>query len=58
MQVFNSEDLKEMLKRNLRIKIRNGDFVNPNDRIIEIVFDDEVITSTTFDVVQKREYEG
>jgi len=51
------EELKQLLKENLRIDISSGDFY-PNSRVVKIYFDDELITEDYFDVVQKDEYRG
>jgi len=52
------ERITENVLRNLTIEVKNGDFVSPNDRIIELKYKGEVISETRFDVVQNAEYEG
>jgi hypothetical protein len=53
-----SDELLDYLKSNLSIEIENGDFIDPNRRWIILKLDNEQISSASFDVVQKPEYEG
>lgn len=52
------EELKLMLKNHMTLELERGNFTDPNNRTIVLKFDDEKIASVSFDVVQKREYEG
>jgi hypothetical protein len=52
------EDIKQYLKDNLTIDVEGGDFTCPNYRTIVLRLEGEIISTTTFDVVQKGEYEG
>lgn len=48
----------EFIKKNLKLRLQRPHFTSPNERIIELVLDGEVIDAVHFDVVQQREYEG
>ena len=48
----------EFLKENLSIEVDDGDFTDPNRRTIKLFLGKEEISRASFDVVQKREYEG
>ncbi len=52
------EELKTLLKNHVTLELERGHFTDPNNRTIVMKFDDEKIASVSFDVVQKREYEG
>lgn len=51
-------DMIAFLKENLKIKIMDGGFTDPNNREVRIIVEGDVIATANFDVVQKREYEG
>ena len=51
-------EILEVLKRSLRIEVKDGDFTDPNSRTIQVLFGKEVISSARFDVRSRREYEG
>lgn len=50
------ERITENVLRNLRIRVINGDFTDPNTRIIKLMYNDIEIDSEQFDIVQKSEY--
>lgn len=52
------EGVADYLRTHLKMRIKRGHFTDPNNRTIELVLEDEVIDEVSFDVVQKREYEG
>ena len=52
------EDVKKYLKEHLTLDVAGGDWTMPNYRTIVLRLDGEIISSVTFDVVQKSEYEG
>jgi hypothetical protein len=52
------ERIIENVLRNLSLEVESSGFTDPNRRTIVLKLDGKVITSTTFDVVQMREYEG
>lgn len=52
------ERITENLLTQLSIEVTDGDFTSPNYRTIKLKLGDRIIDQTTFDVVQKREYEG
>jgi hypothetical protein len=48
----------EYLSNNLRLELDEGGFTDPNNRRVKLMLCDKEISSVSFDVVQKREYEG
>lgn len=52
------ERITENLINELTIVVTNGPWTNPNERVVKLMFKDRVISETSFDVVQKDEYEG
>ena len=50
--------VKEYLAENLCVEVYRGDFTDPNSREIKIYLGEKLLCRTSFDVVQKREYEG
>lgn len=48
----------KLLKDELRINVESGGFTEPNNRIISVKFGDHIVCKETFDVTQRREYEG
>lgn len=46
------------LEKHLKLQLTRGNFTDPNNRTIQLVLKGEVISEVSFDVVQKREYEG
>lgn len=52
------EMVQQYLKDNLSIEVEDGDWTIPNHRSVKLILEGEVISATSFDVVQQREYEG
>ena len=52
------ERITENVLSQLSIKVKNGDFTDPNRRIVLLKLRDRIISQDYFDVVQQREYEG
>lgn len=52
------ERITENVLRDLTLEMEREDWTNPNQRIIALKYNGRVISQTSFDVVQKREYEG
>lgn len=50
--------ITEDVLRNLSIEIKDGDFTNPNNRTVMLMYRNQEISRTWFDVVQKGEYDG
>lgn len=50
--------ITEQVLRDLTIEVEDGHWTSPNERSIILKYKDAVITRASFDVVQKREYEG
>jgi hypothetical protein len=50
--------VREMLEQQLELKLEEGGFTNPNQRTVKLMLYGKQISSISFDVVQKREYEG
>lgn len=46
------------LSTHLSLGMKSGDFTDPNRLTVVLRWDDKEIASTSFDVVQQREYEG
>ena len=51
------ERIIENVLSQLTLEVDRPDWTNPNDRIIVLKLGDRIITQTTFNVVQKDEYE-
>lgn len=51
------ERITENVLTQLHIEVTNGDFTRPNYRTVILKLGDKVISQTSFDVVQTREYE-
>jgi hypothetical protein len=52
------ERITENVLRNLALEMEREDWTNPNQRTIVLKHNGQVISRTSFDVVQAREYEG
>ena len=52
------ERITENVLSQLHIEVSGGDFTMPNYRTVTLKLGDKVISQTSFDVVQQREYEG
>jgi hypothetical protein len=52
------ERITENMLHKLSIHVKPGNFIDPNDRVITLKYDGEIISETYFDVTQKDEYEG
>lgn len=50
------ERITENVLRELSIEVHNGDFTNPNERVVSLMFKGNVISKTSFSVVEKDEY--
>ena len=46
------------LKQQLSVRVKNGYFTDPNSRTVEIYLDGDLITSDSFDVSSRPDYEG
>lgn len=46
------------LEDRLYLTLEEGDFTNPNVRTVRLIFDGRVLSAVTFNVVQKKEYDG
>ena len=55
---MNTDDIKQYLKDNLRIEVKRGHWTYPNERTVNVLIEGEIIAATSFDVVQRPEYEG
>jgi hypothetical protein len=59
--MLNKEDvvrITEEVLKGLKLEVERGHWTSPNDREIVLKYKGVVIDKVTFDVVQKREYEG
>ena len=52
------DELRTMLKESLSVRVSRGDFVNPNDLIVSIEFDGELISQDSVWMQVRTEYEG
>lgn len=52
------ERIAEELIRKLSLEVESPDWTDPNNRTIVLKLGDRKITDVSFNVVQKREYEG
>lgn len=52
------QELLELLKDSLSIRVEDGDFTDPNTRRVKLYLDKECISSSSFSVRSRREYEG
>lgn len=52
------ERITENILRNLTLEMDRECWTSPNNRVIVLKYNGNVISRTSFDVVQKREYEG
>lgn len=52
------ERITENVLRNLSLEMERSDFTDPNRRTVVLKLNGTVISRTSFDVVQMREYEG
>lgn len=50
--------ITEDVLRNLRVEVKRGGFTDPNSRTVHLMYDDTIISTDYFDVVQQDEYEG
>lgn len=50
------ERITENVLRELSIEVYNGDFTNPNERVVSLMYKGNVISKTSFSVVEKDEY--
>lgn len=50
------ERITENVLRELTLEVKNGDFTNPNERVVSLKYRGNVISSTSFSVVEKDEY--
>jgi len=59
--MLNRDDVQRIVEnvlRDLTLEIKNGDFTDPNSRTIFLKYNGQEIDRVSFNVVQKREYEG
>lgn len=52
------QEILDVLKESLRVQVEDGDFTDPNTRILKLYLDNKCISSTRFSVRSRREYEG
>lgn len=52
------DEFFDLLKDGLTLEVKDGDFTDPNRRIIQLKYDGCVFAEVSFDVIQKPEYEG
>jgi hypothetical protein len=59
--MLSREDVERITKNllnQLRLEVDKDDWTMPNTRIVKLMLGQRVLSQTSFDVVQKREYEG
>lgn len=52
------ERIIENVLSDVSVVVVNGDFTNPNERTIKLMYGKKVISESSFDIVQTDEYEG
>lgn len=52
------QEILDVLKESLRVQVEDGDFTDPNTRILKLYLDNKCISNTRFSVRSRREYEG
>lgn len=52
------DELRTILKESLSVRVSRGDFVSPNDLIVRIEFDGELISEDSVWMQVRAEYEG
>lgn len=59
--MLNRTDVERIIENvlsDLSIRVKNGNFTDPNNRTVELSYKDKVISTAYFDVRQASEYEG
>lgn len=48
----------DYLRENLKLEIERSHFTDPNTRVLNLVLNSRIISTVSFDITPKREYEG